>query len=86
MDGNIDLFVCNPNLGINRELSGVFIQFEVADPNTMAGTGKTHTLAMRTSDAMLLLRHLENVQQRFNLHKPDVDGTMVDLSASKNKN
>jgi hypothetical protein len=86
MDGNIDLFVCNPNLGINRELSGVFVQFEVADPQNMMGTGKTYSIAMRTTDAMLLLRHLENVQQRFGLHKPDVEATMVDLSASKNKN
>jgi hypothetical protein len=86
MAGNIDMFVCNPTLGINRELSGVFIDFEVADLSTQQGTGKRHAVAMRTADAMLLLRHLENVQQQFDLAKPEGEATMVDLSIPKNKN
>jgi hypothetical protein len=69
MSKNIDVYVCMPDAGINKALSGVFIQFEIMDPGKMEGTGKPHTVAMTTSDAMWLLRHLENLQQRFSLEK-----------------
>jgi hypothetical protein len=70
MSKNIDVYVCRPDAAINKDLSGMMIQFEVMDLRKMEGTGKPHTVGMTTSDAMWLLRHLENLQQRFSLEKP----------------
>jgi hypothetical protein len=77
MSKNIDVYVCAPNAGINKELSGVFIQFEVMDRDKMEGAGKPHTVAMTTSDAMWLLRHLQNLQERFSLPKAEGEITQV---------
>ncbi len=70
MSKNIDVYVAAPDVAITSATSGIAIQFEVIDPHTMQGTGKPHTVAMTTTDAMWLLRHLENLQQRFSLPKP----------------
>jgi hypothetical protein len=46
MNENVDILVCHPDVGINKTLEGVFIQFEVMDPDTQEGTGKSHTVLM----------------------------------------
>jgi hypothetical protein len=61
MNETVDVYVCNPDVGINKVLEAVFIQFEVMDVATQEGTGKSHTVAMPMPDAMWLLRHLENI-------------------------
>jgi hypothetical protein len=58
MNQNVDVYVCRPDVGINKDLTDVFVMFEVMDPSTMVGTGKSHTVAMTTSDPMQLLRTL----------------------------
>jgi hypothetical protein len=84
MNANVDIYVCRPNLGVNKILSGVFIQFEVMDKTTLQGTGKPHTVAMTTSDAMRLLALLENAQQRLSLPKEKISPAMVEISSERN--
>lgn len=81
MSKTIDVYVCKPESGINRALDGVFLQFELADKRTMAGTGKPHTVAMTTSDAMWLLKHLQYMQERFGLSVPE--GPIVDATPGR---
>jgi hypothetical protein len=86
MSKNIDVYVCNPNAGINQSLEGVFLQFEVMDPISQEGTGKPHTVLMTMPDAMWVLRLLENIQQKFSLPKPTGDIPMVGPSKTKKLN
>jgi hypothetical protein len=86
MNENVDVCVCHPDVGINTSLEAVFIQFEVMDRDTQEGTGKSHTVLMPMPDAMWLLRHLENIQQKYSLPKPAGEFSMVELSESKKKN
>jgi hypothetical protein len=67
MNENVDVYVCNPDVGINKQLKAVFIQFEVMDAGTQQGTGKSHTVLMPTRDAMQLLVTLHHIQNRFGL-------------------
>lgn len=70
MNENIDLYVMNPGVGINKSREGAFIQFEVMDAETQLGTGKTHTVAMPIWDAMTLLRLLDRAQKTFSIDLP----------------
>jgi hypothetical protein len=69
MPEKFDVLVCNPNAGISKDLKGIYIQFDVI---SAAGqrTGKSHAMAMRTPDAMLMLVLLEYLQRKFSLPKP----------------
>jgi hypothetical protein len=82
MSKNINVYVCKPSSGINKALAGVFLQFEIMDPGTLEGTGKSHTVAMTTMDAMWLLKHLQYMQERFGLPIPD-DGPIVDVTPDR---
>jgi hypothetical protein len=86
MNENIDVYVCKPDVGINKQLEAVFIQFEVMDRETQEGTGKSHTVAMPMPDAMQLLRTLAHIQRRFSLPEGAGDPVMVELSETKKKN
>jgi hypothetical protein len=77
MSKNIDQYVCRPDAGITKSLAFAFVQFELLDKDTMAGTGKPHTLAMTTEDAMWLLKHLQNLQKQFSLDLPE--GEILEL-------
>ena len=70
MSESIDVYVCRPASGINHALDGVFLQFELADKRTMEGIGKPFSVAMTTLDAMWLLKHLQYMQNRFDLPVP----------------
>jgi hypothetical protein len=83
MNENVDVYVCHPDLGINKSLEGVFIQFEVMDPSTMAGTGKSHTVAMTTSDAMRLLKTLDQIQKMFSLPIPQEAALLTEIGPTK---
>jgi hypothetical protein len=82
MSENIDIYVCKPESGISKSLQAIFLQFEVMDPGTLEGTGKSHTVAMTTMDAMWLLKHLQYMQERFGLPVPD-DGPIVDVTPDR---
>jgi hypothetical protein len=85
MNENVDILVCHPDVGINKTLEAVFIQFEVMHPETQEGTGKSHTVMMTMPDAMRLLRHLEHIQQKFSLPNPTIEIAMTEIPASKKK-
>jgi hypothetical protein len=80
MVDKIDTFVCNPNAGINKDLSGIYIQFDVLDQKGVL-TGATHAVAMPTSQAMLRL--LEHLQQKFSLPKPEEEITENMIAAAQ---
>jgi hypothetical protein len=81
MSQNIDVYVCKPSSGITKSLAAVFLQFETMDPGTLEGTDKSHTVAMTTTDAMWLLKHLQYLQKRFDLPIPD--GPIVDETPNR---
>jgi hypothetical protein len=58
------------------------VQFELMDKHTLEGIGKPHTVAMTTTDAMWLLKHLQYMQKRFDLLVPD-DGPIVDVTPTR---
>jgi hypothetical protein len=84
MRQNVDLYVCEPEVGIDRQLETIFIQFEVMDSKTQEGTGKSHTVLMPVPDAMQLLQTLSHIQKRFSL--PDVanDPAMIEIPQKNN--
>lgn len=86
MNENLDVYVRNSDVGINKQLEAVFIQFEVMDAATQQGTGKSHTVLMPVPDAMQLLRTLAHIQMKFSLPEGTDDPVMVELSESKKKN
>ena len=73
MNEKIDMHVCRPDIGINKSLDAVFVQFEQLDKGTLEGTGKSHTVAMTTDDAMQLLRNPDYLRRRFGLVLPPDD-------------
>jgi hypothetical protein len=83
MNENIDVYVCKPDVGINKALSGMFIQFEVMDRDKTP-TGKPHTVAMTTSDAMRLLATLIHIQKKFDLPVPEGFPMMSEISKKTN--
>ncbi len=68
MPDKIDVFGCNPYAVINKDLSGIYIQFNViARGRTL--TGATHAVAMPTSRAMPLLLLLDHLQLLVHFEK-----------------
>jgi hypothetical protein len=86
MSKNIDVFACKPSVGINKTLEGVMFQFEVMDPVSRQGSGKSHTVLVSTQDAMWVLRLLEHIQQRYSLPKPTGDIPMHEPEGTKKPN
>jgi hypothetical protein len=84
MNQNIDVYVCSPDVGINKSLEAALLVFEVMDRETQEGTGKSHAVAMSMLDAMQLLRNLQQVQKQFLLPAATEDPTMVELPQKKN--
>ena len=84
MNHSIDVYVCSPDVGINKSLEAVFLVFEVMDRETQEGTGKSHAVAMPMLDAMQLLRNLQHIQKNFSLPAATEDPTMIELPQKKN--
>ena len=84
MNENVDVYVINPDVGINKSLEGVYIQFELMNPETLEGTGKSHTVLMPTPDAMQLLRNLSHIQKRFSLPEAVDDPAAVEPPQKEN--
>jgi hypothetical protein len=80
MRKNIDVYVCNPDIGITENLAFVFIAFEQMDTATLEGTGKSHGVSMPTADAMQLLRNLQFLQKQHGLEPAPDDPTEVIVS------
>jgi hypothetical protein len=81
MSDKIDIYVCNPESGITKSLRYVYVQFERLDEQTKERTGTPCTLGMTAEDAMLLLKHLQHLRDRFDLSIPD--GPIVDVTPTK---
>ena len=86
MNETIDVYVCKPDVGINKKLEAVFIQFEVMDFDTQEGTGKSHTVLMPMPDAMQLLVTLAHIQNKFGLPVVGEIPTMTELLSDQKKN
>jgi hypothetical protein len=76
----IDVYVHSPSTGINTDQSAVFLHFQTMTRNQQ-DTGKPHTLAMTTEDAMWLLKHLQYMRERFDLPLPS-NAPIVDVTPS----
>lgn len=81
---NVDVYVCEPEVGINPQLDAVFIQFEVIEAETQQGSGKSHTVLMSAPDAMQLLQTLLHIQKRFSLPEEVGDLAMIEIPQKKN--
>jgi hypothetical protein len=79
MRRNVDLYVCEPEVGINQQLETVFIQFQVMNGETQQGTGKSHTVLMPVPDAMQLLQTLQHIQKRFSLPEGTSELGMIEI-------
>lgn len=84
MHQNVDVYVCEPEVGINQRLEAVFIQFQVLDSETEQGTGKSHTVLMPMPDAMQLLQTLQHIQKKFSLPKEGDDLAMIEIPQKNN--
>ena len=84
MNEDIDVFVCEPEVGISKQLDAIFIQFEGVDRKTQKGTGRSHTVLMSTQDAMQLLRTLLYIQEKFSLPEGKDEPAMIEISRKKN--
>ena len=84
MDSKVDVFVCEPEVGINPRRGAVFIQFQVTDGATREGTGKSHTVLMPVPDAMQLLQTLQHIQKRFSLPEGLVEPAMIEMNQKLN--
>jgi hypothetical protein len=84
MDQYVDVYVCEPEVGINPRRAAVFIQFEVMNGETQEGTGKSHTVLMPVPDAMQLLQTLSQIQKRFCLPEDASDLAMIEIPQNKN--
>lgn len=79
MRQNVDLYVCEPEVGINPGREAVFIQFQVMDGETQGGARKSHTVLMPVPDAMQLLQTLSHIQKRFSLPEEAGDLAMIEI-------
>jgi hypothetical protein len=79
MHRNVDVYVCEPEVGINPQREAICIQFQVMNGETQEGTGKSHTVLMPVPDAMQLLRTLQHIQKRFSLPKGKNDLAMIEI-------
>lgn len=87
MNENVDVYVCNPDVGLNKQLTAIFIQFEKMDAATQQGTEKSHTVLMPMRDAMQLLVTLSHIQRRFGLSLGGTTiPTMAEFSSDDPKN
>jgi hypothetical protein len=80
---NVDVYVCEPEVGINPQLEAVFIQFNVMDRETQQGTARSHMVLMSVPDAMQLLRTLLHVQKRFSLPEGKDEPMMIEIPRKK---
>ena len=81
---NVDAYVCEPEVGINPQRQAVFIEFEVMDPETQEGSGRSHTVRMPVQDAMQLLRTLQHIQKRFALPDGMIEPAMIEMVQTAN--
>jgi hypothetical protein len=84
MDPKVDVYVCEPEVGINPRRGSVFIQFQIMDGETREGSGKSHTVLMPVPDAMQLLQTLQHVQRRFSLPQGVIEPSMIELTQKTN--
>jgi hypothetical protein len=84
MDMNVDVHVCEPEVGINPGREAVFIQFQVMSGETANGARNLHTVLMRVQDAMRLLQTLSHIQKRFSLPEDASDLAMIEISQKNN--
>jgi hypothetical protein len=84
MGPKVDVYVCEPEVGINPRRGSVFIQFQVMDAETQGSAGKSHTVLMPVADAMQLLRTLQHVQRRFSLPQGVIEPAMIALTQKTN--
>jgi hypothetical protein len=84
MDQNVDVYVCEPEVGINPRREAVFIQFRVIDGETLEDASKSHTVLMPMPDAMQLLRTLQHVQKRFSLPEGTIEPAMIEIAKKMN--
>jgi hypothetical protein len=61
---NIDAYVSTPDIGVNKDLTGLFIQFDETNRASIP-MGRTHTIAMRMETAMQLLSMQEQSRSAF---------------------
>jgi hypothetical protein len=84
MHQNVDVYVCEPEVGINPKRKAVFIQFQIVDGETHEGTGKSHTVLMPVPDAMQLLQTLSQIQKRFCLPEETSAMAMIEIPRKSN--
>ena len=84
MDQNVDVYVCEPEVGINPRRGAVFIQFEVMSAQTQEAARKSHTVLMSVPDAMQLLQTLSQIQERFCLPEDASSLAMIEIPQTKN--
>ena len=84
MGPKVDVYVCEPEVGINPRRGSVFIQFQVMDGETPEGFGKSHTVLMPVPDAMQLLQTLQHIQKRFALPEGMIEPTMIEMAQKTN--
>lgn len=61
MDQNVDVYVCEPEVGIDTRREAIFIQFQVISGEAQQGARKSHTVLMSVPDAMQLLQTLSHI-------------------------
>lgn len=79
MERNVDVYVCEPEVGINPKREVVFIQFQLMDGETQESSGRAHTVLMPVPAAMQLLQTLQHVQKRFSLPEEASDVAMIEI-------
>lgn len=84
MNKNVDVHVCQPEVGINQQLTAIFIQFEVVERETQECAGRSHTVLMSVPDAMQLLQTLLHIQKKFSLPSVPNDVAMIEIPQKKN--
>jgi hypothetical protein len=81
---NVDVYVCEPEVGINPRREAVFIQFRLLSDETVEGARKSHTVLMPVQDAMQLLQTLSHIQKRFSLAEEVGDLAMIEIPRKSN--
>ena len=84
MEQIVDVYVCEPEVGINLRRGAVFIQFQIMDGEAQEGTARSHTVLMPVPDAMQLLQTLQHMQKRFSLPEEVGDLAMIEIPQKKN--
>jgi len=84
MGPKVDVYVCEPEVGINPRREAVFIQFQVISDKAQEGARKSHTVLMAVPDAMQLLQTLSHIQKRFSLPGEVGDLAMIEIPRKQN--